>query len=89
MEAVFAACRILANRGYGIQVVSLVTKVMNVPSQNNGSKDGSEVIGIPSYEASYERAVYTEAITSLFKHGLYDNARVNNLIEGSDAFKDT
>jgi len=75
-EAIFATCRILANRGLGNQVTSLLTKIFEVPShdKNESEEEDSHSGGIPAYETSYERAVYTEAITSLFKHGLYDNA---------------
>jgi pentatricopeptide repeat protein len=70
-EAVFATCRILAARGLGYQVTALVTKVLELAPLDN---DAVESDKIPSYEESYERAIYTEAITSLYKHGFYDNA---------------
>ncbi len=75
-EAVFAACRILAKRGLGNQVASLVRKLLSIPPHEtlDDAKSNNDEDGIPSYEASYERAVYTEAITSLFQYGLYDNA---------------
>jgi len=72
-DAIFSLCRILSKRGLGNQVVSLVSKVLQIPAHDFDIADDI-VDGIPTYESSYERALYTEAITTLFIHGLYDNA---------------
>jgi hypothetical protein len=68
-EAVFSACRILSSRGRGNQVNDLLLRVLQVPSSEIVNKSA-----LPTYETSYEMAVYTEAITALYKDGLYDNA---------------
>ena len=47
----------------------LVISVLQVPSSESVIKSV-----LPTYKTSYEMAVYTEAITALYKHGLYDNA---------------
>ncbi len=51
---------------------SLVTSVLQIPYDE--VEKNIDVEDIPSYEDSYERGIYTEAITALFNHGLYDNA---------------
>ena len=66
-EAVFSACRILAARGIGSEVVSLVNKIMKIKGRRRRKK-------ILTYDTSYEMAVYTEAITALHDNGLYDSA---------------
>ena len=69
-EAVISTCRILAKRGIGIEVVSLVNKVIQVPDHLRSRRRSS----VLTYETSYEMAVYTEAITALYNRGLYDQA---------------
>jgi len=66
-EAVASACRILAKRYRGQEVLTLVTKVLNIPSDNLDGK--SEVS-----EYTYEKAIHTEAINALYKNGLYTEA---------------
>jgi pentatricopeptide repeat protein len=66
-EAVFSACRILAVRGIGSEVVALVNKVINIKGRRRRTK-------ILTYDTSYEMAVYTEAITALHNRGLYESA---------------
>eukprot|EP00557_Chaetoceros_sp_GSL56_P013304 CAMPEP_0176477508 /NCGR_PEP_ID=MMETSP0200_2-20121128/661_1 /TAXON_ID=947934 /ORGANISM="Chaetoceros sp., Strain GSL56" /LENGTH=1340 /DNA_ID=CAMNT_0017873325 /DNA_START=343 /DNA_END=4365 /DNA_ORIENTATION=+ len=67
-EAIFAACRILATRGISSEITSLVTKVIQM---KDFSKNLSNVL---SFETSYEMAIYIEAISLLYNHGLYDAA---------------
>lgn len=68
-EAVFAACRILAARNVGNELVQLVTKVTRIPDRSKRRKTKRH-----TYESSYEMAVYVEAITASYKRGLYDSA---------------
>ena len=68
-EAIFSACRILAARGVGNEVIQLVTKVIGIPNHSKRSKRK-----VHTYASSYEMAVFTEAITALYKRGLYDSA---------------
>ena len=67
-EAVASACRILAMRHRGQEVLTLVTKVLDIPpldySENNDLDD----------DYTYEKAVYTESINALHKNGLYVEA---------------
>ncbi|KAL7469349.1 hypothetical protein ACHAXS_009609 [Conticribra weissflogii] len=72
-EAVTSACRILAKRYRGQEVINLVTKVINIPSVEVTMGD----YGTPTDEATnytYEKAVYTESINALHKSGLYEEA---------------
>ncbi|KAL3776939.1 hypothetical protein ACHAW5_009251 [Stephanodiscus triporus] len=72
-EAVASACRILAMRHRGQEVLTLVTKVLDIPpldySANNHLDDDSNVS-----EYTYEKAIYTESINALHKNGLYVEA---------------
>ena len=70
-EAVASACRILAKRFRGQEVLNLVTKVMGIPSLENPV---SSCNGINASEYTYEKAIYTESINALHKSGLYDFA---------------
>lgn len=70
-EAVASACRILAKRYRGQEVLTLMTKVLNIPGNNDfdnidGKSEGSEY--------TYEKAIHTEAINALYKNGLYSEA---------------
>ena len=74
-EAVASACRVLAKRYRGQEVLQLVTKVMNIPATE--SVIDNDKFGDDADEASdytYEKAVYTEAINALHKRGLYVEA---------------
>ena len=77
-EAIFAACRSLARRGKGSQVLSMVKMITYLPDDEallESPKDTqTDDTSIPDYKVSYERAVYTEAIFALYLNGLYDNA---------------
>ena len=66
-----SAFRVLAKRYRGQEVVGLLTRVMSVPATlavgecaTSSEEDGY----------TYEKAVYTEAINSLHKSGLYEEA---------------
>jgi len=68
-ESFHSACRMLASQGHGNEVISLLERVLIVPPcADTGIRmnDGK----FPSYE----NAIYTAAITSLHKNGLYDSA---------------
>jgi len=72
-EAVTSACRILAKRYRGQEVINLVTKVINIPSVETTTGECDN----PTDEATnytYEKAVYTESINALHKSGLYEEA---------------
>ena len=82
-EAVFSICRILSARSAGNQVISLLTRVTQIP--DHSKKKGKRRKQVLTYDSSYEMAVYTEAITSLYNNGLYDSADelyVNAISEG-------
>ncbi|KAL7546115.1 hypothetical protein ACHAWF_009448, partial [Thalassiosira exigua] len=68
-EAVASACRVLAKRYRGQEVVNLVTKIMAITSV-----DVSVHENIPEEpsEYTYEKAIYTESINALHKSGLYE-----------------
>jgi len=70
-EAVASACRALAKRYRGQEVLTMVTKVVNIPavSESDGLDDDLEVS-----DYTYEKAVYTESINALHKSGLYEEA---------------
>jgi len=70
-EAVASACRALAKRYRGQEVLTMVTKVVNIPavSVSDGLDDDLEVS-----DYTYEKAVYTESINALHKSGLYEEA---------------
>ncbi len=70
-EAVFSACRILAARGVGDEVVQLVSKVIEIPNHSTKRRTKKKFY---TYESSYETAVFIEAMTALYKRGLYDSA---------------
>ncbi|KAL7521567.1 hypothetical protein ACHAWX_006240 [Stephanocyclus meneghinianus] len=67
-QAVIAACRILAKRFRGSEVLNLVSKVLSIDDVSNAIGNGE------SLEYTYEKAVYVESITALHQHGLYDEA---------------
>jgi hypothetical protein len=67
-EAVASACRILAMRHRGQEVLTLVTKVLAIPHLDYSMNDQVD------NEYSYEKAVYTESINALHKNGLYIEA---------------
>ena len=72
-EAIASACRILAMRHRGQEVLSLVTKIVKITphdcSASNDDVDSDEVS-----EYTYEKAIYTESINALHKNGLYIEA---------------
>jgi len=74
-EAVASACRVLAKRFRGQELIMMVTKVLNIPAHENDDAiqgqlgEDSEVS-----EYTYEKAVYTESINALHKNGLYEEA---------------
>lgn len=68
-EAVSATCRILAKRGKGQQVVSLVSRVLHVAMSTADEEEGED-----SSATAYERIVYNEAIMALYSNGFYDRA---------------
>jgi len=74
-EAVASACRVLAKRYRGQELIMMVTKVLNIPAHENDDAiqdqldEDSEVS-----EYTYEKAVYTESINALHKNGLYEEA---------------
>mmetsp|Transcript_30222 Transcript_30222/g.64014 ORF Transcript_30222/g.64014 Transcript_30222/m.64014 type:complete len:444 (-) Transcript_30222:3-1334(-) len=73
-EAVASACRILAKRYRGQEVITLVTKVLDMPAIDN-SDDGLNGVDLDVVsEYTYEKAVYTESINALHKSGLYREA---------------
>lgn len=65
-EAVASACRVLAKRFRGQEVLNLVSKVMSIPLVGDFEEK------TPEY--TYEKAIYTEAINALHKSGLYEEA---------------
>ncbi|KAL3809628.1 hypothetical protein ACHAXA_010603 [Cyclostephanos tholiformis] len=67
-EAVASACRILAMRHRGHEVLTLVTKVLAIPPLDCAMNDEL------ADDYSYEKAVYTESINALHKNGLYIEA---------------
>jgi len=68
-EAVASACRVLARRYRGQEVITLVTKVVNIPAIG-----GSDDYDLAGSEYTYEKAVYAESINALHKSGLYEEA---------------
>ena len=71
-EAVASACRILAKRYRGQELIMLVTKVLNIPPLDNA--DGESNDESEASEYTYEKAIYTESINALHKSGLYVEA---------------
>lgn len=69
-EAIFSACRILAARGISSEITSLVTKVVEMKDFSKPQKRSN----VLTFETSYEMAIYIEAISVLYNHGLYDAA---------------
>ena len=73
-EAVASACRVLAKRYRGQEVLTLVSKVIAISptddTKTNDDGDDSQELN----EYPYEKAVYTEAINALHKSGLYEEA---------------
>jgi hypothetical protein len=78
-EAVASACRVLAKRFRGQEVINLVARVMSVPDVGTIDEDASYDV----LEYSYEKAIYTEAIDALYKHGMYEEAD-QLFVEGAD-----
>mmetsp|Transcript_23764 Transcript_23764/g.57302 ORF Transcript_23764/g.57302 Transcript_23764/m.57302 type:complete len:1469 (+) Transcript_23764:151-4557(+) len=71
-EAVASACRILAKRHRGQEVLNMVMKVLNIPAIDNPDVCTGDRFEIPEY--TYEKAIYTESINALHKSGLYEEA---------------
>lgn len=69
-EAVASACRVLAKRYRGQEVINLVARVMSIPRMENTDDDVPD----DDLDYTYEKALYTEAINALYKHGLYEEA---------------
>lgn len=69
-EAVASACRVLAKRYRGQEVINLVARVMSIPEVANTDNDTID----DGIEYTYEKALYTEAINALNKHGMYEEA---------------
>ena len=67
-EAVSATCRILAKRGKGQQVVSLMSRVLQVSMSTVEGEEGEESA------MTYDRIVYNEAIMALYSNGFYERA---------------
>ncbi|KAL7541263.1 hypothetical protein ACHAXR_012024, partial [Thalassiosira sp. AJA248-18] len=74
-EAVASACRVLAKRYRGQEVLTLVSKVMNIPATDNFDNDGLEYDDESELsDYTYGKAIYTESINALHKSGLYEEA---------------
>jgi hypothetical protein len=71
-EAVLSACRILAKRGMASQVKDVVDKVLSCPYTTTSMEFRSKYV--LTYHNSYEALISAEAITTLYKYGLYDVA---------------
>lgn len=69
-QAVTAACRVLAKRYRGQEVLNLVAKVLSIPAI--GVEEAS--LSTDSSDYTYEKAIYTESINALHQSGLYDEA---------------
>lgn len=69
-EAVASACRVLAKRYRGQEVINLVARVMSIPEMGNSDDDASD----DDIDYTYEKALYTEAINALYKFGMYEEA---------------
>ena len=67
-QAAVAACRVLAKRYRGTEVLNLITKVLSMNDTHNTTISGD------SLEYTYEKSLYVEAITALHQSGLYDDA---------------
>jgi pentatricopeptide repeat protein len=66
--AVTAACRVLAKRFRGAEVLNLVNRVIN-----NNDMHNTMTLTEPS-EYSYEKAIFAESINALHLSGLYEEA---------------
>ena len=73
-EAIASACRILAMRHRGQEVLSLVTKVLEITPTLDCSATNDDVNSDEVSEYTYEKAIYTESINALHKSGLYIEA---------------
>ena len=73
-EAIASACRILAMRHRGQEVLSLVTKVLEITPTLDCSATNDDVDSDEVSEYTYEKAIYTESINALHKSGLYIEA---------------
>ena len=69
-EAVASACRVLAKRFRGQEVINLVAKVMNIQELENTEDD----VSADNLDYSYEKALYTESINALYKYGMFEEA---------------
>ena len=69
-EAVASACRVLAKRYRGQEVINLVARVMSIPEIRHSDDDAPD----DDIDYTYEKALYTEAINALYKFGMYDEA---------------
>jgi hypothetical protein len=69
-QAVIAACRAMAKRYRGTEVLNLVSRVMSINDPQNTT--------IPTGQSmySYEKAIYVESINALHRSGLYDDADI-------------
>lgn len=72
-EAVASACRVLARRYRGQEVLGLVTRVMSIAPVDDSSDNGLSSDSDAS-DYTYEKAIYTESINALHKSGLYEEA---------------
>lgn len=73
-EAIASACRILAMRHRGQEVLTLVAKIMGIPHLDcSANIDVDDELDDVS-EYTYEKAIYTESINALHKNGLYIEA---------------
>ncbi|KAL9186124.1 hypothetical protein ACHAXT_005362 [Thalassiosira profunda] len=70
-EAVASACRVLAKRYRGQEVISLVSKVMSIPPHDTSYEAEADD---DASDYTYEKAVYTESINALHKSGLFEEA---------------
>ncbi|KAL7511750.1 hypothetical protein ACHAXN_008707 [Cyclotella atomus] len=66
-QAVIAACRVLAKRYRGTEVLNLVSRVLCMNEATNATTEDAS-----GY--TYEKAIYVESITALHQSGLYDDA---------------
>lgn len=67
-QSVIAACRVLAKRYRGTEILNLVSKVISIQDVHN------ESVSVDPSEYTYEKAIYTESINALHRSGLYDDA---------------
>lgn len=73
-EAVISASRTLADNGQGDDVISLISRVLDVLPAGKKTNSANNSITKTSSIFQYERAIYIESITTLYNNGMYDNA---------------